>query len=624
MIFANLIKYSIIIYAFTIFLAMVISFYLFLDERRKNKAFKYKLFSTVLLVYTGVLFFAGFIISAINTANKEDTVSNVVADGFTIDYYNVRLDVDAKQNVKVSENIGINFFEEGHHGIYRTIPEWLPYTNQENNTISKKAEITNIDVENDYFDFYEESSKINVKIGDANNTLPTGVHPYNLSYNYNLGPDEFVDYDEFIFHVYGNYWGTEIKNPYIEIHMPSEFDGNVRFYSDKYRKNDITDYVNFRIDDNIIYAKINENYNLESALTVDVLLPDGYFENSQTNNYGYGSLICCLGCIAIAISIFIFWLFRGRDLKVVDSSDNYDIPDNLDSASIGYIYKKDYGHKLFIATILQLAIKGFVKIDEVKESNETKTIITKVFSDKDIEKNKKDTEMEKKLTSELNDNEKIVYDGLFSDDSDSCDLSEFNSYYKVSFSLLENLANKYYDLVNDVDSYKCMFQSSIFSFICCILYLIGYFIIEDMNPSIQYIYDIALISVIFSIFFTTFMGKKTLYGENLKARIKSFKNNIKNVDVDRFKALVNNYDDYAYKLIPYAYVLDVSTSWNKKFKDLPSYNKNNYNDYYLWHDNYCNNIHSNLVSVSKSNSSSSGGCSSCGGGCSSCGGGGSW
>ena len=86
--------------------------------------------------------------------------------------------------------------------------------------------------------------KPRIKIGSQYKTLDTGLKNYVIKYTYDMGTDPYEGYDEFIFHAYGDYWGTNIKNPTIEITMPKSIEkDNVHFFMDKTRKCEVTDSV---------------------------------------------------------------------------------------------------------------------------------------------------------------------------------------------------------------------------------------------------------------------------------------------------------------------------------------------------------------------------------------------
>ena len=303
------------------------------------------------------------------------------ADGFTIESYKTVLNVSEDNSIDVTEYITVNFYTRWHHGIYRFIPEWLEYTSKDNNTLSRKAKISDLVSYSDDYSVSTVRGKKRIKMGNANITLPTGTHTYIIGYTYDMGADPYDNFDEFIFHAFGDFWGTRINNASVEIHLPktANVNNNIHFYADKYRKKDITSYVNYTVSGNTIYASLSSNYSLNNSLTIDLNLPNGYFSNG-TNNYESLSLLFCIICIAFAVISFLLWQKNGKDLDKVPETVEFYPPEQLDASQIGYLYKRDTGRKLSIALIVELASKGFIKIIE-SEDKTKQTIVKSNYTD---------------------------------------------------------------------------------------------------------------------------------------------------------------------------------------------------------------------------------------------------
>lgn len=347
----------------------------------KSKCNKLHKLSVILLVL-GFIAMAVFGVSVlINRTNSSTSTSSSPANGFTIEEYKIIMNVNELNSIDVKEYVTVNFYESGHHGIYRFIPSWLEYTNKDGVTQSRESKIRNLRAVGDNYTIDTVSGKQRIKIGDANYTLPIGNYTYEIDYTYDMGFDPYDNFDEFIFHAFGDYWGTEIKNASLTINLPKAFDSQnkIKFFADKHRKQDITSYVNCYINGNTIHANLSSNYRLNSALTIDIELPNGYFVNGS-NNYGTTSLILCLLCIIFAIIAFILWKKNGKDLDKVPQTVEFYPPENLDAAEIGYLHKRDTGRKLSIALIVELASKGFIKIIE-SEDKTTQTIIKSNITD---------------------------------------------------------------------------------------------------------------------------------------------------------------------------------------------------------------------------------------------------
>ena len=347
------------------------------SSSRYNKLYKI----SIILLTVGLISIIIFsFIALINIVNRTST-SLSRANGFTIEEYKIVMDVNESNSIDVKEYITVNFYESGHHGIYRFVPSWLKYTNKNDKTQSRKAKLSNLKAIGDIYTIDTVSGKERIVIGNADYILPIGNHTYEINYTYDMGADPYDGFDEFIFHAFGDYWGTEIKNASIIINLPKTFDSKnkIKFFADKYRKQDITSYVNYHVSGNSIYANLSSKYKLNGSLTVDIELPDNYFVGGS-NNYGITSFMLCIVCIIFAIISFILWKRNGKDLSKAPETVEFYPPDNLDAAEIGYLYKMDTGRKLSIALIIELASKGFIKIIE-SDDKTTQTIVKSNVTD---------------------------------------------------------------------------------------------------------------------------------------------------------------------------------------------------------------------------------------------------
>ncbi len=596
------------LFLFFLLLAIFLCPYLFTlrygnAKSKYNKWYKQSILFLV-LGFAVLIFFFAFIWNT--KINRITPTSYTRADGFTIENYKIVMDVSKSNSIDVKEYITTNFYGSGHHGIYRFLPSWLEYTSKDNVTKSREAKLKNLKAVGENYTIDTVNGKKRIKIGDKNTTLPIGEHNYEIDYTYDMGGDPYKQFDEFIFHAFGDYWGTEIKNASVIIHFPKSLDqeNKIKFFADKYRKKDITSYVNYSVKENTISAYLLPNYALNSALTIDVELKEGYFVNGS-NPYGIFSLILCLFCIVFAFFSFHLWRKYGKDLTKIPETVTFYPPENLDAADIGYLYKKDAGKKLSIALIIELASKGFIKI--VEKEDKTRTIVKLPLS------------KEQKKMPKMTANEEIIYNKLF-ETSNETDLSSNYSFYEVFQEIGKNVGNTYDDKINDFIAYRAMAITSFSFFLGTLFFGFAYCIFKDLNPKFSILYMIALIANIITFIFTVLMKRKTSYGEQIEAKIKGFKNYIEIAEKKQIEMLVEENPNYFYDILPYAYVLGVSKKWIEKFENIPTIREDIGNfDYFD-----IASLDSLSDSIYTPSSSSGGGCSSCGGGCSSCGGGGSW
>lgn len=306
-----------------------------------------------------------------------DEINNTrLADGFTISAYDIILDVKENNTIDVTENITVNFTNAYKHGLYKFVPVWLEYTNKDGQTTSRKSLVSNFYAVGEEYSIDTVNKKKRIKIGSQNEYVGLGEKTYTIKYNYNMGKDPYKGFDEFIFHAFGDYWGTEIQNATLEINMPKSIDGaNINFFLDKYRKTNANSSVDYYVNGNSIYAKFNGSNELTKSLTIDIELPEGYFIGGSYN-YGWGSYAIFFFVAFLTIWNFLNWLKYGKDYpKAIETIEFYP-PENFDAAQIGFIYGKQTSKKLTIALIIELASKGYIRIDEIMESNKKKIQIT--------------------------------------------------------------------------------------------------------------------------------------------------------------------------------------------------------------------------------------------------------
>ncbi len=319
-----------------------------------------------------VVILIGKVSSSAISSNKETTV----ADGFTIEGYEVVLDVGLDNKVQVTENIDIYFYESGHHGIYKFIPYWLEYTSKDGKTIKRKANIRHL-TSSERYSIDTVKKKQRIKIGNPYSTV-NGHHNYVINYTYDMGKDPYNGFDEFIFHAFGDFWGTEIKNPKVVIHMPKDVSYyNINVFTDKYRAEYANGLVNKEVDGNTVTIT-GKNIHLMESLTVDIELPEGYFVGGSWN-YGWISFTISILVIILTIYIIRSWYKYGKDYEKKVPTVEFYAPDDLSSAEVGYVYNKRHvSKKLTIALVIQLASKGYIKIDEIKDGKKSKIQITKL------------------------------------------------------------------------------------------------------------------------------------------------------------------------------------------------------------------------------------------------------
>lgn len=497
----------------------------------------------ILLVWTLLLVLLPFAVKKIEANEYKKNVSYVSSD-FEIEDYSVVLDVDKDRKIDVTEKITINIPDGEFKGIYKSIPLWEKYYNQNGKEQKKKVIVTNLRAIGEKYELKESANSIGIRIGNKRTTVSPGPHTYTIKYRYNMGKDTNINIDEFIFNVFENYDNTKISNAKITLNM---FE-NIDFQKIEFLKgnNDISDKVNYKVTGQTLSADL-ESYLLDDSLTIKMSLPEGYFVGG-TNNYGIKSLSVCIILIIISIVSFISWTKYGRDYDKYSKTVEFYPPEDLDAAQIGYIYGEKSIKKLTTALIVSLASKGYISIEE---ENKTYKIIN-------ISK-------EKSKLNKLSITEQIVYQELFKN-GDTNNLSQdrsFSNVFKKISSCLEKIISK---KINDSASNKRMNITLVLLVISVVSWVVSYLYINDMNPKYNLLYLVSFISIFITGFISIFMDRKTTYGEMINAKILGFRDYLNTAEKDQINDCVLKNPNYFYDILPYTYVLGISKKWIDNFE----------------------------------------------------------
>ena len=273
---------------------------------------------------------------------------------------------------------------------------------------------------------------------------------------------------------------------------------------------------------------------------------------------------------------------------------------------------------------------GFTTYDKIKEKLVNGGFIQIIYDNKEeVDKSEKkvqalyEKEKERVLNATkglvgLTDNENILYEKLFSEKHDVIKISEHKTLYKAFYEIYENIKKKVSEQVTDTKSFKYKIAAFCICIVMFILWIINYAVIEDLDPRYSILYAISAIAILTSFVFSIFMGRNTVYGEQIKARVLGFRKFLEVAEKDQLNAMVEKNPNYFFDILPYTYVLNISKKWIKKFEGVIDLRDDMGNFDYTSIDNFSS------ISDSFYIPHSSGSSSSCGGGCSSCGGGGSW
>lgn len=223
---------------------------------------------------------------------------------------------------------------------------------------------------------------IRLYIGEEN-TFVNGIQEYRIVYitdrQLRRTPDGNV---ELYWNVTGNYWMFSILEAEFRLKLPDglttmQFAG----YTGKTGSSDSDMTFLFSPDSTTLIARSNNVLRSQEGMTVaigweqsefDKQFPNAFSNDFTSRDYQTDTHLW-IG-IAIVLGLyFILWQLLGIDPKGRTITPQFNIPDNLNPGLLGYIHKQKYDKSLLSATIIGLAVKGHLKIDQNTKKSYTLT-----------------------------------------------------------------------------------------------------------------------------------------------------------------------------------------------------------------------------------------------------------
>lgn len=485
--------------------------------------------------------------------------------------FDATISINPDATINVAEKITYDFGAEQKHGIYRDIP--VEYMARGGKFNLRLADVSVTDENSAPINFSESmnGNYKRIKIGDADVTV-TGVKEYNISYKVSRAMNFFSDYDELYWNVTGNEWESQINESRATINLPA------RINDSEIKSNCYVGPVgstNNCISDRFVYSEQNQinqivfthdRLNPKEGLTIVVGLPKGAIVQpstiSNTVETAKDNWIVVIPIIAL---FGLFWRWRkvGRDPSGRGTIiAQFDAPDNLNPAEISALVDEKVENKDVSAEIINLAVKGYLKINYIDGKG--------IFKKKDYE-----LEKLKEPDEKLNSYEKKIVTSLFGSSS-SVKLSDLKEeFYKdlqaIKKEIYQAVTDKGYFVSNPnkIRNAYYVFGVVVFSLS---YFLFGYFgVIGVVSMAIT-----GLLIIIFG----KIMPAKTKKGSLAKEYILGLKQYLEVAEKDRldFHNAPEKKPELFEKLLPFALVLGVSAAWAKQFEGIYNKQPGWYND----------------------------------------------
>jgi uncharacterized membrane protein YgcG len=139
--------------------------------------------------------------------------------------YDTDLTIEPDGGLLVHETIVYDFGTTPRHGIIREIPVRVDYPPKENYDRVYPIDVLSVSASEGASGQYEVSDdgdNRNIRIGDPDTTI-TGAHTYEITYRVRGAYNAFSDHDELVWNVVGTEWQVPIESATAVIHAPVDF-----------------------------------------------------------------------------------------------------------------------------------------------------------------------------------------------------------------------------------------------------------------------------------------------------------------------------------------------------------------------------------------------------------------
>lgn len=490
--------------------------------------------------------------------------SPALAQYFTITKFHSDITIQKDSSFTVHETIEVKFHRP-RHGIYREIP--FKYRDEFGKTITTPTTILSVmdgSGKSWTYQAKKTGSIINIRIGDPKRFV-SGNQTYVITYEVENAILFLNDHDELYWNVTGNYWKADIVNASADVSLATKEKsknlwaaGFTGAYGSKASECEHEAYDNRG---KFIARKSlapGEGLTLAFGWDKGLLSPPASWKKflwmiNLQENWVF------LFPIASFLFMFNLWYRKGRDPRVREAvTVAYEPPKienrSLTPAEVGTLLDEKLDPRDITSTIVGLAVKGYIQIEEVKKEG--------LILDRSDYYLKKMKEPDGALSSF----ETELMSRLFSFAPSRLSVSSLkNKFYKDLSPLKKTLygelvKNKYF-LINPEKVRNLYFLTGF------LIIVFGGFVLAFFFPFSMWKGFIASgLTGLPILFFGRHMPAKTKAGALAYMAILGFQEFMNRAEKDRLERMGDK--DLFSKFLPYAIALDVADNWAEAFEGI--------------------------------------------------------
>ena len=258
-------------------------------------------------------------------------------------------------------------------GIYRDFP--TDYRDRHGNRLRVGFEVIRIRRDGAPEPYHTQTinNGIRVYIGRESRQVPPGQHTWEITYKTDRQLGFFAAHDELYWNVTGNEWVFPIDEASATVTLPAPVSSDklaTRAYTGALGSTDLDASATITSPGQVTF-RTTRPLGAREGLTIVVTWPKGIVaEPSRAERFAAtlrdnAHLIAGLGGFALLLAYYIVvWARVGRDPEPGVIIARYEPPPGYSPASMRYIAEMGYDNQCFTAAILNLAVKGYLTIED--------------------------------------------------------------------------------------------------------------------------------------------------------------------------------------------------------------------------------------------------------------------
>ena len=527
--------------------------------------------------------------------------------------HNIEMVVQEDGLYKMTHVIDV-FFDTPSQGIYALIPQVyeMEFTLEDGTVVNRtyRFPVSDINVLNEQSLIESTYEGVSIRIGTEGQYF-TGAKRFTYSYTIKTRDLGLGGKQLFYFNLIGDGWELPAERVEFKILFPKDVTSYTKeFYSGAYGS-EVSDGVEYTVEGNMIFGTLANGLAQREALTIWMPVADDFFSFPVPFNF---TILSSLYALIFTIIVALLYMRFGKDDLLVQTVE-FNPPAGYSSAQVGYIFDGAVDNKDVISLIIEWAAQGYLTIEELEGKNiqlnkvgdidpraiaAEKSMFNDLFRGRDSVTTK---ELEKSFYTSINFAKMNItryFLGnkerrIFSIVADA--LQILLGILIVTVPALHLSAVIYNQVFYAAEAIGLGFIASLLAIPPVIIFTIlmrkkqtmkkvaisaltvvgivltALFIFVQFTANVAYNGNILMLGLVIaayliSLYFITIMDKRTDKGLELYGKVLGLKNFIELAEKSKLEMLVHDDPDYFYRILPYAYVLNVTDTWAKKFESI--------------------------------------------------------